>query len=62
MHRSPGCSAPAERIGVLTGIHPNGTVALLNRAARENDRRHYTASARLYAQAECVQWDDEVQS
>ena len=29
--------------------------ALMDRAAKAQDKRHYTASARLYHQAECVQ-------
>lgn len=41
-----------DTVGAITGPEPDRTVDLLNRAARENDRRHYTASARLYARAE----------
>jgi hypothetical protein len=48
----------ADRVGTILS-DPDTALRLLNRAAHEQDRRHYTASARLYVEADTlVAWDD----
>ena len=65
---------PGERIIYVRGVNDAlaiaptladaaRAVAILNRAARDNDRRHYTAAARGYARAETecgLTWTDDL--
>lgn len=53
-----------DAVGTVTGVpeaYRARILRLLNRAALEQDRRHYTASARAYNEAESLGliWTDE---
>jgi hypothetical protein len=50
-----------DTVGALANPddEPDAVLSILNRAAREQDRRHYTAAARLMADADpYVLWSD----